>query len=149
MRIACPSCAALYEVPERLLAERPRPVRCARCGHVWTPEPAVAAEAPAPETPPPSPPPDRFVAPDSQPSLRADSRLAGFRPRASFEEEPDPDEMLADYGPEGGGRGGALIGWVISLALLAGMLWAGLAYREQVMAAWPASTRLYAAIGLR
>jgi predicted Zn finger-like uncharacterized protein len=33
MRIACPNCAAEYDVPEALLAAGPRLLRCARCGH--------------------------------------------------------------------------------------------------------------------
>ena len=32
MRIECPSCQAVYEVPDALLAGGPRMVRCARCG---------------------------------------------------------------------------------------------------------------------
>ncbi|MEJ0046086.1 MAG: hypothetical protein WDN04_08150 [Rhodospirillales bacterium] len=38
--------------------------------------------------------------------------------------------------------------WVASVALLAILLLASVAFREPLMKAWPASTRLYAALGL-
>jgi hypothetical protein len=42
----------------------------------------------------------------------------------------------------------AVAAWVLSLAVLAGVVWAAYAYRAEIMAAWPPSQRAYAAMGL-
>jgi predicted Zn finger-like uncharacterized protein len=151
MRIVCPNCRATYEVPDRLLAGGTKPVRCARCGTTWTPE---APPPPPPEpllrrpAPPPEPPPPPSAL---EPPLRADQRLAGFRPRGEREEVETTDESLppVHYEDEEPRGRAALIGWLLSLLLLAVIIWAALAYRDAVMAAWPASERIYAALGLR
>lgn len=46
MRIDCPSCAAIYDVPAILFEGGPRALRCASCGLSWTPvgHGAVAAK---------------------------------------------------------------------------------------------------------
>ena len=49
MRIVCPACEAEYEVPDTLLANGPRKVRCARCAREWEPF------APPPPIQPPPP----------------------------------------------------------------------------------------------
>lgn len=35
MRIACPNCQTLYDVPDNLLGNGPRRLRCDQCGHGW------------------------------------------------------------------------------------------------------------------
>ncbi len=47
-------------------------------------------------------------------------------------------------------RSGAapLIAWLASLAVLIALVFAAYAWRDRVMAAWPPSERLYAALGL-
>lgn len=35
MRISCPNCHALYEVPSQSFGGRPRRLRCEQCGHGW------------------------------------------------------------------------------------------------------------------
>lgn len=35
MRIACPNCQTLYDVPDNLLGDGPRRLRCDQCGHGW------------------------------------------------------------------------------------------------------------------
>jgi predicted Zn finger-like uncharacterized protein len=47
MQIACPSCAAEYEVPAARMKPG-RKARCSRCGTEWT-LPAAAEPEPAPE----------------------------------------------------------------------------------------------------
>ncbi len=42
----------------------------------------------------------------------------------------------------------AAIGWVLTLMLLAALATGFLLERERIQAAWPASQRLYAALGL-
>lgn len=59
MKLACPSCAAEYEVPDGALGADGRKVRCRACGASWfQPPPAAAAarEAPPLPSPPRGPP---------------------------------------------------------------------------------------------
>ena len=145
MRIVCPSCQATYEVPDSLLAGG-KTVRCARCGTEWAPLAEAAASSPAPPPPaPPEPPP--AAAPEDH--ARVEPRLSGYRPRnidsADDSRLPPRDDEI-ELAPR---RGGALLGWLISLAILALLIWAAFAFRSQVMGAWPPSARLYAVLGLR
>jgi predicted Zn finger-like uncharacterized protein len=129
MRIVCPICSAAYEVRDALLVPG-RAVRCARCGEQW-----VAVEV-APAAPPraAAEPPGSFTLPqqsaDAPPSVTAMDRLASHPaplPRAS------PLLRAA---------------WAASLVVLLLCCWGMIAWRADVMHAWPASTRLYDAIGL-
>lgn len=148
MRIACPSCAAEYEVPDAALAAGPRLLKCARCGHQFqaalpeaaAPEPAMApSPAPAPDPappqaapPPPAPPADR-PPPSRGPtqSMPIDPPL----PRLSDAPASPPDRL-------------ALAGWIMTLVVVALGTYAGFAFRGEIMEAWPASARLYQALGL-
>ncbi len=64
MRIVCPACDAVYEVPDSLLGAEARALRCARCGHEWVPRAEAVAGGPLPDVPihdaplPDAPPPD-------------------------------------------------------------------------------------------
>jgi predicted Zn finger-like uncharacterized protein len=81
MRIACPNCAAEYEVPDSLLAAGPRMLRCARCSHQF------AAALPEPEVEPePEPEPSPF----GRPAVPLAERLAGLGP-APAPEPPEPE----------------------------------------------------------
>lgn len=160
MRIACPTCAAAYEVPDRLLAGPARTLRCSRCGTDFTlapaapPEPLAeaphgeppsdappaaeppAAEAPAPEPAPAEPPPPAppTVA-EREPPRRAAPLTA---PR------PPPPQVEAVEAP---GRG--MVGaWLASVAAVLAAVFALLVFRAKVMEFWPASERLFLALGL-
>ncbi len=126
MRIACPSCAAEYEVPTSRMTPR-RMVRCERCGNEWVavqeseenplgiePE-AVAPSHADPEEEVASPPPAAAVA--------AMGRLAPSRPHG----ERDV---------------GLLAAWIASVLLLAGATTSAILWRSDVVRAWPASARL-------
>lgn len=136
MRIVCPSCAAVYEVPDDRLAPG-QTVRCARCGVDWAPvsEPLP----PAPETPVVEP------APVDAPQ--------NVMPPPSAEDRPEPKpaapapapSRLAVNLPPGSA---VLAGWAASVAILALLTWAAVTWRDDIMRAWPASERAYAAIGL-
>ncbi len=167
MRIVCPSCQAAYEVPDKLLAGSPRKVRCARCGGDWVPEP-VPAPTPAtlPATPPGAddPPGDFFASPPPEPNpaspepdlpppppvliAPASPPAASPAPRAVEKLVPAPGG--ADDAAPRDRRlvmvAGAL--WLASLAAIATATWAAFAYRDDIMAAWAPSRRLFSLLGL-
>ena len=127
MRIACPSCAAEYEVPASRMTPR-RMVRCERCGNEWVAvqeveaspgatEPVdVGADQVAPEANVASPPPPAA-------NVAAMNRLAPSRPSR----ERDV---------------GLLAAWIASIVLLVAAATAVLVWRSDVVRAWPASARL-------
>lgn len=151
MRIACPGCAAAYDLPDALLAAGPRELRCARCGAqfraslpepeapepvapepVPVPEPEPVVAAPAPEPPPPAEPP-----PDRPPPSRGPRHAMPIDPPL-----PAPEER-----PEASPRA-AIVGWLGSLALIAVAIWAAIIFRAEIIAAWPPAARLFLALGL-
>jgi predicted Zn finger-like uncharacterized protein len=148
MRIVCPFCAAAYDVPDGLLAGR-EAVRCARCTKEWQPEVAE-----------PPPPPERAVETRLEPP-----------PRHAIVERPvaAPPRNIAPRGMAGGGTGGhnwaidrlmaapqqpshgrlaLAVAWLASIAVVLALLAAAYVWRPEIMAAWPPSVHLYAALGL-
>ncbi len=147
MRIHCPACAAAYDVPEALLAAG-KPVRCAKCSEIWTPALEVAAPPPPaaeepfepapPDLPPAAPPPPEPPSRPRLPSLRTPGP-------AGVDEERLPPQNYEDFSRAGRS---SLLGWAVSLVVLIGLGAGAVVWREAVIAAWPASERLYAVLGL-
>ena len=144
MRIVCPSCQAAYEVPDKLLSSGPRKVRCAKCGKDWMAE----AEPEAPPADEETEPPADAAAPEAAAGPRA-------LPAPPAEEAGEPDlPPPPAVVPEPGERPSralvvvAGLAWLASVGVLAGASWAAVAFRAEVMAAWGASRRLYALLGL-
>ena len=130
MRIACPSCDATYDVPDRLLAGPARSLRCSRCGVEFA-LPGVAAVTPPPEPPPPEAPRAAEPAPPPAPAARPE-------PPPSRELAPLPDAPSA-----------ALVrAWVASVVVVAAAVTGFFVFHDTVMDVWPASARLFAALGL-
>ncbi len=149
MRIVCPSCQAAYEVPEKLLAGAPRKVRCARCGNHWIPDPATSPAVVAPPIVEPpaeihaaAPPEMAEQQPGPGPTLP--QALPPVVPRAGEKLAPEPSDIQAGHGTT------RLVGlaWAASVALLAGAGWVAVAFRDDIMALWAPSRRLYALLGL-
>jgi predicted Zn finger-like uncharacterized protein len=158
MRIACPSCAAEYEVPEAALAAGPRRLRCARCGHQFDaaappaePPPVVAAVAapPPPPEPPPEPPPAPMASPAPAPPEPAPEPDLPAR-------EPPPPPKPRDAAPAAAPlvdpppqppRGPLILAWLISLAVLGGLGWALWRYRAAIVESFPPAARLYELFG--
>ena len=137
MQIECPSCSAGFEVPERLLRDRTRPLRCSQCRTVF-PMPALPMPEPEPAAwRAPEPPPPRAVEePSPAPVIKE------LRP------EPEPaDGTLAEAANEASARK-LRAAWAASIALLIGGGLAAIIKRDVVMEAWPPAARLFAALGL-
>ena len=140
MLIECPKCEAGFDVPERLMRDRARPLRCGQCGTVF----------PMPEPPAPEPEPVAFRAPEPP---RPAPVVAEPRPEpVPLAEEPRPEPRGAgDTPPEaatGAGSRGLRVAWAASIALLLGGGLAAIIKRDAVMEAWPPAARLFAALGL-
>lgn len=153
MRIACPSCAAVYEVPDAALAASTE-LRCARCGHQWVPAPEFlpqAVRAPYPEAdaadthidadvalaPEPATDLPPAEAEDHPPAPRVPPRRAP-RPLAP----PPVEEPLTKPGPA------VVVAWALSILIVLGVIVGGVVLRDRVMSVWPPSARLYTALGL-
>ncbi len=125
MRIACPSCAAEYDVPASRLPPHKK-VRCVRCGGEWVPvreaietEPETEAALPEPVLPVISAPPP--VAPP----------IAG--PAVSGKLAPSPVGLAA--------------AWVMTFIFLAASLAATIVWRADIMRAWPPSRLILTPMG--
>ena len=142
MLIECPKCEAGFEVPERLLRDRTRPLRCGQCGTVF----------PMPEPPAPEPEPVSFRAPEPPPapSMVEEPRPAPT-PVAEEPKQPEPEAVVPDKPPEAANEAssrGLRAAWAASIALLLGGGLAAIIKRDAVMEAWPPAARLFAALGL-
>ena len=165
VRIVCPSCDATYDVPEAALAPG-RAVRCARCGTEWAPLPATETHAPLDSPPlvPPSlvpssldpPNPAGWLAaervtgpavPPGEPDASADADLSRNPPRNARVLVAQPATGAAGR-PSRRDNTAPLIAWLASLVLLIALIVAAYAWRDRIMAAWPPSERLYAALGI-
>ncbi len=122
----------------------------------------VVATPPNDPAPPPRlPEPELARTPDDARAMPAERDLADSPPRPDaplrtrenpaanlfVPREPDLDLDL----PEPPRRTPAAVVatlWVLSLALLGGLGWGFVSYRQPIMQAWPPSARLYAALGL-
>ncbi len=155
MRIICPACAAVYEVPAALLGDTPRALRCARCGNEWVPHAEPAAQAQPDTTPaaaaaPPAPEQKAIPVP---PESRVPLARVPATPVPSVPPPPG-DPMLSIFPPlverqrRRRERASALA-WALTVLTLAALVGAAYVWRADVQAAWPPSQRAYAAIGLR
>lgn len=131
MRIDCPACDAIYEVPQDRLAAG-QLVRCARCGNDWMPLPAAPALEPRPEPPLP-------VAPEPAPLPAQPTSPAVIPlPAPTLERSEAPRSRVTAVS----------IAWALSVLVLLAALWGMYAGRAAIMQAWPPSVRAYAALGL-
>jgi len=156
MLIVCPSCAARYDVPERM-TRAVLVMRCAGCGHEFSAQAAIAE----------APPDDAVPAAGGVPTVDAPADAAAEH-RGS--ENPDPgltDPGLTDPGLTGPGQTDhaarplrarirsllhgqppAVLGWVASLGFLFLAGQTAIDHRSGIMQAWPPSRRLFLWLGL-
>ncbi len=135
MRIACPSCGAEYDVPDRLLSGPARTLRCSRCATDFA-LPSLAA------TPPPPAPPEPVAVPAPAP--------VAAPPPAAAEPEAPPAPAVPERTPVARDpQDRALLGaWAASVLVVLGGIAALLVFRAQLMAAWPPVTRFFSVLGL-
>lgn len=139
MLIHCPKCEAGYDVPERMLRDAARPLRCGQCGTVF-PMPEPPAPAPEPARAPEPPPPVQAAPPPPAPEPES----ARPEPLLAPEPEPEPAPEAANTASSRALRAA----WAASIALLIGGGLAAIINREAVMEAWPPAARLFGALGL-
>ena len=137
MQIKCPSCSAGFEVPERMLRDRNRPLRCSQCRTVF----------PMPDPPALEPEPVAWRAPEPAP-LRAVEEPAASPVTEELRPEPEPAaETLAEAANAASARR-LRAAWAASIVLLIGGGLVAIIKRDAVMEAWPPAARLFAALGL-
>ena len=127
MRIACPSCAAEYDVPE----SRVKPgkmVRCARCGGEW-----MAADDLADDVAEPDPGPtlaEAYPEPSAEPVVSAPAMTAMDRLPASRSVPPSQSGLIG--------------AWVLTAVVLTGAATGVIVWREAIVRIWPPSSRILA-----
>jgi predicted Zn finger-like uncharacterized protein len=145
MRIVCPNCSAAYDVPDGLLTGR-KAVSCARCGKEWQPAEAAARPEQPVVTRLEAPPlPVRTVQVESE--AEAETVIAERRGLSGGDWAID--RLMAAPLPPPGPRLALRFAWVASVVIILAGLGGALVWRADVMAVWPPSTRLFAALGLR
>lgn len=153
MRVTCPSCAADYDVPDRLLAAGPKVLRCAKCGTTFP------AELPAPNLAPPNIVPSS-LAPSSlaPPAEIVAIAMPAPQPPASVVPTPEPQAVRVVFHPpmlepprprpRPVGAVWGMVGWIATIVVLAGAGFLVTQDAGKIVAAWPPAARAYAAIGL-
>lgn len=144
MRLSCPSCGAEYELPETLFLAGPRKVRCVKCRHSWLAHEQGGAAPPEAEASSPAP----AAIDEAELPPRRPLPLRRRAPAMAGPPAP-PTELAFDLEDPPASNRAVTVAWVASLLILAGACWVGWQYRADVVAAWPASARLYGALGDR
>ncbi|HVJ52976.1 MAG TPA: DUF3426 domain-containing protein [Aliidongia sp.] len=144
MILSCPACATRYIVDPASLGAGGRKVRCAKCGETWYQEP---------------PPPEPVLAliepelPSAMP-VTAPAMVGGGT--AVPVDEPMPTFIGARPLPPRAGLpalpkkqrvSGLTLGWAALILFVALVVIGGWLFAPQITHAWPASARLYAALG--
>ena len=134
MHVTCPNCSAAYEVPDRLLSAGPRLLQCTKCSHKFT-------IAPPPPTAPPDAPP--------APPVEVKAAPVAAEPAAPPPAKPEvvaPPATVAPLPAATAPRktdGGAVLGWVATLCLLALSAFLVATNEVRIVAAWPPAERLF------
>jgi predicted Zn finger-like uncharacterized protein len=125
MRIVCPSCAAKYEVPASRMTPQ-RKVRCVRCGNAWLPS-EQPAQAPT------DPDPLEFRA---EPEVEHEAQPVTALPPVSAM------DRLTAMAPRSRASAGLVTAWVMTFVALTAAVGAVALWREPLVRAWPASSRI-------
>jgi predicted Zn finger-like uncharacterized protein len=122
MRIACPNCAAEYEVPAPRLTPG-KLVRCARCGGKWVAVPEAEE------------PPDADDTPAQHESHHHEDAEAFSPPMTAM-------DRLAASTPQRARPTGLTAAWIISFIVIIAAVAAVIVWREPLRHAWPPIGRI-------
>lgn len=121
MIVTCPACESRFEVERENLGYDGRTVRCGKCGNCWHQMPEDEAAA----APPPG------VEDESRP---IPPKLAARRQAAAAKNKK--------------GGGGSMVGWLVLLFFLLGVVAASWFARDEIVARFPQTETVYAALGI-
>nr|WP_294543735.1 zinc-ribbon domain-containing protein [uncultured Rhodopila sp.] len=125
MQIACPSCAATYEVPAARLKPG-RSVRCSACGAEWKPAPEAEPEPPPPAEPPAAIP---LATAGAEPAAPPAPFLTAMERLAAEPSRPPRSPVL-------------LAAWLVTFLLLASGGISAVVWRAEIMRVWPPSSHI-------
>jgi len=150
-----------------LLGEAGRNVKCAKCAHRWlatadmlvdetgaSPKPPPAAPPPPPVPVPPAPPPPAPPVPETPPSP-PDEPEPVPEPEPATEEPyraPPPiptEEEIASFQAKPSSAKSTIKWWILLLVIIAGLVGGGVYYSRAIVAVYPASKKLFLAIGMQ
>ncbi len=158
MIITCPECETRYTVKAEAFKAPGRKVRCKECGNEWfqePPEDEAAVPAPTGEAvpdpaPEPEPQPEPAPEPADEPAVvaaAAEPVPATEEPAPARKAKPSPGAETSAFTPAKKSRRGAIIGWSILVVFVGVFFGSLIAFRGDVAAYWPATAKLYDAIG--
>jgi len=139
MIVTCLACQTRYRVDDSAIGGAGRTVRCAKCGHLWhyaremaaataaAPAAAASAEAKTPVPPLRIEPPSEAGTPPPPPAPVVPSRPVSG--------EPVPPRPR---------RWGAGLAWAALILILAAIALVAVLARDQIVALWPGTARVYA-----
>lgn len=143
MILVCPSCDTRYKVDDTSLGEEGRQVKCARCGNLWhahaEQEEPIAIDTRAA---------DIFSGVDGQSDgdSQTDNDESAVPPVADLSVSrtgPDVESIGLGKPPKSSRAGWAVLGLAI-----VGIVLAGYAARDQLIAVWPPAAKLYDTLGI-
>jgi predicted Zn finger-like uncharacterized protein len=133
MILTCPACGTRYQADEANFPPAGRKVRCAKCGHIWHQQGAVAA-----------PEPDVAMITAEPQLVRAPppvfSRMRDFAPKV----QPSPERQNVAWAP----MLAVVAGWIGLIAVVLVIGYAAVKYRQEIAMIWPQSAGVYSSLGL-
>ena len=178
MIVSCPECSARFVLDATALGGAGRLVRCGKCTHTWHQKQDTAGPDPGPDpgpdgttaaAPPPEPNPEPDPEPDPEPNPEPEPAAADAAGETATAQNQDPGEDFEETPELSAARlraaerpGGAKLpspfrrrrywpmrlAWATLVLVLIVLIGGGMAYRDEVIAIWPAAEPFYEAIGL-
>lgn len=153
MQLTCPQCSAKYNVADAAIPPSGRTVRCAACGHSWLARPAGAihyADKSGSDSglrPRPAASTAKAVDAAAKKGLLAKLGLGKRAQKPKLEPHELARKKALDQ-IRNTHRLAAAIPWLLSLAVLGGVLGAAVMYRTDIVRAWPKAATAFSLIGL-